>query len=334
MAEDLVTIIIPVYKVEPYLDRCMESVVAQTYKNLEIILVEDGSPDQCARMCDQWALRDGRVRVVHKENGGLSDARNAGIERAHGAYLAFVDSDDYIHREMIEKLWRRIKEDGSELALCGICKVGHKGGGDFGGQADFGDALWGREEFWEHFFQDGGIHLVVAWNKLYLAKLFQKERYDVGRIHEDEFILHRLISQCSRISVVGDRLYYYVQRQGSIMGQGYSPKRLLDATEALFERSRHFASQGKFAYAFVNLGSALPVLWEAYEKLDIKASPRYRPVYRRRKAEYRALRREYWARGRLWEALGLRRAVGLAAKDMAFGLSEPVLFHILARRQR
>ena len=120
---ELISIVVPVYKVEPYLDKCVSSIVNQTYKNLEIILVDDGSPDNCPVMCDAWAEKDNRIRVIHKPNGGLSDARNAGMSAATGELIAFVDSDDWIAPDMYEKLYHRLTEDGSDIAACGVQMV-------------------------------------------------------------------------------------------------------------------------------------------------------------------------------------------------------------------
>ena len=116
---DLISIIVPVYNVEQYLDRCVKSLLQQTYKNLEIILVDDGSPDRCGQMCDNYAKLDSRVLVIHKENGGLSDARNAGLSHAHGEYIAFVDSDDYIEADMISELYNACHNQDADIVVCG-----------------------------------------------------------------------------------------------------------------------------------------------------------------------------------------------------------------------
>ena len=117
---ELISVIVPVFKVDPYLDRCVESIVNQTYRNLEIILVDDGSPDSCGAMCDAWAEKDRRIKVIHKKNGGLSDARNAGLDIATGTLIGFVDSDDFIRSDMYLLLMERLMEDGSDIAACGV----------------------------------------------------------------------------------------------------------------------------------------------------------------------------------------------------------------------
>jgi len=120
---ELITIIVPIYKVEEYLRRCVDSILKQTYKNLEVILVNDGSPDGCGAICDEYATLDGRIEVIHKTNGGLSDARNAGIEVAHGSYVSFVDSDDWIHQEYIGKLYDLLRETNSDISVCNFIKT-------------------------------------------------------------------------------------------------------------------------------------------------------------------------------------------------------------------
>ena len=125
---DLISVIVPIYNVESYLDRCIESIVNQTYKNLEIILVDDGSPDNCPAMCDAWAARDSRIQVIHKENGGLSDARNAGLAAASGEYIAFADSDDWVDAQCIRSLYGALRETDSEIAACDVCVTSRETG--------------------------------------------------------------------------------------------------------------------------------------------------------------------------------------------------------------
>lgn len=127
--DGLLSVVVPVYKVEPYLDRCVESIVNQTYSNLEIILVDDGSPDRCPQMCDEWAKRDGRIKVVHKQNAGLGMARNTGIENAAGEYICFFDSDDYVALDTIEKAYRLAAAEKSDIVLFGYYNVNQDGGG-------------------------------------------------------------------------------------------------------------------------------------------------------------------------------------------------------------
>ena len=115
--EDLISVVVPIYNVENYIKKCVDSILSQTYKNLEIILVDDGSPDNCPQICDEYAQKDNRIKVIHKENGGLSDARNAGIDISKGKFITFIDSDDYIEKDYVEVLYNSIKENASDMAI-------------------------------------------------------------------------------------------------------------------------------------------------------------------------------------------------------------------------
>lgn len=192
--EALVSVIVPVYKVEPYLDRCVSSIVSQTYRNLEILLVDDGSPDRCGQMCDDWALKDSRIKVIHKPNGGLSDARNAGIRASKGEYIAFVDSDDYLSCEMIEKLYQAACSASAKMALCNINCINDAGIPT--GQSEgspITDEILQAEDILPRFYRSLGWFYIVAWNKLYHRSLLSSETFPVGKWHEDEFVAAQLI---------------------------------------------------------------------------------------------------------------------------------------------
>ena len=214
----MISVIVPIYNVEKYLRECVDSIINQTYRDLEIILVDDGSPDGCGRICDEYAQKDHRIRVVHKKNGGLSDARNAGIEIAMGEYYVFVDSDDVIHPQMIEILYQTLLSEKSDMAICKFSEIEESENVTFThiekaceidcfAKDDIMRQLWDRN-----------LITVVAWNKIYRAQLFQHIRYPVGRVHEDEFVIHRILQQCKRIVYINEPLYYYRKRSSSIMG--------------------------------------------------------------------------------------------------------------------
>lgn len=217
--EELISIIVPVYRVEKYLSRCIDSIIAQTYKTLEIILVDDGSPDGCPEICDSYAERDNRVYVIHKKNGGLSDARNAGIEAAHGKYLGFVDSDDYIHPKMYQRLWEKLKKEDADAAMCDIEKV-------YDMSPVFHEIAEDETEIFNGIqavknILDKQLHVisVISCGKLYKAELFEKVRFPFGKLHEDEFTTYRLYYKCSKVVLLHGKYYYYFQRQDSIMGK-------------------------------------------------------------------------------------------------------------------
>lgn len=223
--EPLISVIVPAYKVEAYLERCVESVRRQSYQNLEIILVDDGSPDGCPAICDACAREDDRIRVIHQKNAGLSGARNAGIEIAKGEYLAFVDSDDYVAADFIEALYRLIQETGCGIAQCRFAyvqgealKEEKKNDWKIYRGLSLMQQLYGDEEEATYF--------VVAWNKLYKKELFRNIRYPVGRIHEDEATTYRLFHESKKLAFLDRALYgYFTENTGSITAR-FTEKRL------------------------------------------------------------------------------------------------------------
>ena len=227
--QSLISVIVPVYNVERSLDRCVRSITEQTYRHLEIILVDDGSPDECPRMCDEWAGQDDRIRVVHKPNGGLSDARNAGLNVMHGDFVAFVDSDDYVEPDYVDSLYVGIAD--ADMSVCSIiCE-------DSAGKLRKGSepitekrSAVSSEEYLRHALLDW--RLVVACNKLYAASIWNQLRFPVGRVHEDEYVLHQVVGRCKNINVLPDGLYHYVSTDNSITHSGFSIRNL-DRLEAL-----------------------------------------------------------------------------------------------------
>lgn len=226
---DLISVIVPVYKVEAYLDKCIQSIADQTYQNLEIILVDDGSPDRCGAMCDAWAAKDSRIKVIHKKNGGLSDARNAGMAAATGDYVGFIDSDDFIAPDMYRHLLERMEADGSDIAACGVEMVREDGTG-CGMLTPAGDHVLHRQEALEAIIREYPLKQPV-WYKLYKAELIRDIPFAVGKYHEDVFWSWQVMARANRVSIFDTPCYFYLQRGGSIMGAGFSLKRL-DALEA------------------------------------------------------------------------------------------------------
>ena len=236
MDSALISVIVPVYKVEPYLDRCVQSIVDQTYKALEIILVDDGSPDNCPAKCDAWAAKDSRIKVIHKKNGGLSDARNAGMAAAKGEYIAFVDSDDWIAPEMLERLLRAMEKDNSDIAACTAKMVWADGKPD-----EFltvqTNCVLDKLQAQTALLKETLLKHPV-WYKLYRTELVKDIPFEVGKYHEDVFCSYQAVGAAARVSVIDYPGYNYFQRSDSIMGEGYSLKRL-DAVEAA-ERRFHY----------------------------------------------------------------------------------------------
>lgn len=240
MDAPLISVIVPVYKVEAYLDRCVQSIVDQTYQNLEIILVDDGSPDSCGAMCDAWATKDNRVKVIHKKNGGLSDARNAGMVAATGEYMGFIDSDDYIASEMYQFLYDRILADGSDIAACGVEMVFEDGTSSRMLTPD-GSHILNGDQAMEAIIREDLLKQPV-WYKLYRADLIRDIPFAVGKYHEDVFWSWQAVARAQKVSIFDTPCYYYLQRGGSIMGEGFSLKRL-DALEAKCQRQDYLYTQ-------------------------------------------------------------------------------------------
>ena len=307
---ELISIIVPVYKVEEYLDKCVRSVVNQTYSNLEIILVDDGSPDRCGRMCEQWAERDQRIRVLHKANGGLSDARNAGMEIATGTYTAFVDSDDWIAPDFIQTLYDALKKSGAQIAGCDVCTVYPDREPELNGTGHV--RVCTAEEAICDILHGTGFR-AVAWNKLYLSSLLQGERYPVGKHHEDEFFTYRIYGKAEKLVYVDTPMYFYLQRQGSIM-RSFSIKRL-DALEAYLERLDYLKERYPALYAgdkFTFCVACAAMYSQAQQQKDSSTAAIKKKIRRLRKqvsvspAEYKGVS----AKQRLY-AMGTGLCIGL-----------------------
>ncbi len=234
--KDLISVIVPIYKVEPYLDRCLQSIVDQTYQNMEILLVDDGSPDNCPAMCDGWAKRDSRVRVIHKANGGLSDARNVGMAAATGEYMSFIDSDDWIEPEMLERLLWAMKKDQSDIAACTVNMVWEDDSPPRLMTVQE-NCILNREEAQRALLRETLLKQPV-WYKLYKTDLIMAIPFEVGKYHEDVFWSYQVIGLAARVSVIDYLGYNYFQRSGSIMGERYSVKRL-DAVVASEQRYKY-----------------------------------------------------------------------------------------------
>lgn len=240
MDTPLISVIVPVYKVEAYLDRCVQSIVDQTYRNLEIILVDDGSPDNCPAMCDVWAAKDDRIKVIHKPNGGLSDARNAGMAVAAGVYMGFVDSDDYIAPNMYQLLYEHIISDACDIAACGVEMV-WEDGTPSRSLTKAGSCILDCEAAMEACIRESWLKQPV-WYKLYKTELIRDIPFPVGKYHEDVFWTWQVVARAERVSVFDTPCYYYVQRSGSIMAEEYSLHRL-DAVEAKRQRLEYLEGE-------------------------------------------------------------------------------------------
>lgn len=215
--ETAISVIVPIYRVEKYLPACIDSILNQTFTAFELILVDDGSPDRCPEICDEVARRDARVRVIHQANAGLSAARNAGIEAAHGAWLSFVDSDDYIAPHFCEKLYQTAQRTNADCVMCSVQNVDESGKLIDSALMRVADEVKTGREVLRKIGRDDVTPYLTAWNKLYRRKLFNTLRYPAGRQNEDVFVFAELFCQVQRAVCVAEPLYFYRKRIGSIM---------------------------------------------------------------------------------------------------------------------
>ena len=269
----MVSVIVPVYKVERYLDKCVESILNQTYKNLEIILIDDGSPDKCGEMCEIWAKKDRRIKVIHKENGGLSDARNAGIEICSGRYVGFVDSDDYIEDEMYEKLLIAITKENADISTC--LSIDEYEGEEAGKllKSDEYVVLDSQEALNDLMINNDYLRH-ATWNKLYKRELFDSIKFPVGRIYEDAAIMYRLLDNIKSIVCVNSELHHYIQRKDSIIHATYKRKSVDDRFHNGLEAADYFKNKPDMlatVYCW-NAGKFRDLWEEAYRNKDIKMS--------------------------------------------------------------
>ena len=230
---DLISVIVPVYKVEKYLDRCVQSIVDQTYRNLEIILVDDGSPDRCPAMCDAWAEKDSRIKVIHKENGGVSSARNMGMKAANGKYVCFVDSDDWVDLRYVEILYGVAEAHYADIAVCKTICLGNT---DPEPPAYLGAPtvrIGNAEEVMESLVY-GGEYRGTPCDKLYRKEMVCGVNFPIGYRHEDEFFAHRVALRVKRVVYVDAPLYVYCQINSSFMHEFTMGR--LDVLEAFLER--------------------------------------------------------------------------------------------------
>ncbi len=269
--EELISVVLPIYNVEKYLDKCIQTVCNQTYKNLEIILVDDGSPDNCPKMCEEYAKHDSRIQVIHKKNGGLSDARNAGIKKATGKYITFIDSDDYVALDYVEFLYQTIKKANSQMAI-----AAHQVLYDSGKvieKATHENSVLTPKEVLERILYDEGIDL-SAWGKLYETQLFQTVQFPKGRVFEDAATTYRLVDECTTIAVHSESKYYYIIRGNSITNATFSPKKmdLVLSTREMAEYTKkkypelESAANRRLMYAYLSTLSQLAKSKEKFPK--------------------------------------------------------------------
>ena len=234
-----ISIVVPVYKVEQYLHRCVDSLLNQSFTAFDLILVDDGSPDQCGQICDQYAEKDKRIHVIHQHNGGLSAARNSGIDwslsNSESKWITFVDSDDWVHPQYLSLLYESVLACKTDVSVCAYKELNNSGNQDYETVEDIRGAEWKPEDF----FVENHVNATVAWGKLYKKEYFKTLRFPVGKIHEDEFITYQILFRTPKIAFINIPLYYYSINDSGIM-KTQSKYRRSDGLEALAQQIEYF----------------------------------------------------------------------------------------------
>ncbi|MCI8949845.1 MAG: glycosyltransferase [Lachnospiraceae bacterium] len=260
--EDLISVIVPVYNVERYIRKCLDSILGQTYSNIEVICVDDCSTDFSGRICDEYAEKHSRLKVIHKrENGGLSEARNTGMDFAKGVYISFIDSDDWVDQTFIECLYEGIKQNHADMAQCSYANVTndcfplHKDP-----LLDDNKVLTGKQALMELYSESSvyaSVVYTVVWNKLYKRELVSGLKFPEGRMYEDQFFTYKCFQHAKKICVISEKLYCYRESGNSITRRGYSIH-FQDEIVAHEEQIRYF-KQKDFEFASVVIARIEPL---------------------------------------------------------------------------
>lgn len=234
----LISIIVPIYKVEHYLNRCIESLINQTYKNIEILLIDDGSPDSCPKMCDDWAMKDSRIKVFHKQNGGLSDARNYGTENASGEYITYVDSDDYVKPIYIYRLYAMLEKNGADIACCSYIPIESEEKNE-SETKEYDIYLMNGQKACIQLFTEHKVS-TMAWSKLYKKNVLTK--FPKGRNYEDTATVCKVLYKANLVAASYLPIYYVNCSNSNSICHIKSLKNLDDSIWADMERARFFSS--------------------------------------------------------------------------------------------
>lgn len=248
---ELISVIVPIYNIEPYIEKCITSILSQKYSNFELLLIDDGSPDNCGVICDEIAKTDNRIKVFHKPNGGLSDARNYGLKMSTGTLISFVDGDDYVDSHFLESMINVMNSENCEIVECRSIKFedGEKPSADYkAGFSTFLPKEWLTETNLNDFIS------CAVWNKLYRKSLFNGISFPVNRHYEDEATTYKVVYNARKIVRLNASLYFYRQRDGSITQSEFSKKEIDDKFLALEEKCLYFEMNNEldiscFAYA-------------------------------------------------------------------------------------
>ncbi|MBQ6848087.1 MAG: glycosyltransferase [Clostridia bacterium] len=306
MSTPKISVIVPVYKVEKYLDKCVDSIINQTFTDIEILLVDDGSPDICGKMCDDWVKKDSRIKVIHKENGGLSDARNAGFEASVGEYVIFIDSDDFIEYNMLEVLYTLVTEHSADISVCGICNC-YETYQQPQYPKDEILVLNGEEALKEVLRGERMPGGVVT--RLIRRDLLNNHKFIVGKTYEDAFFTPRLFLSAKKIAVTTKSYYYYWHRNDSITTLPFNQKAMdvVDAYNYTYQIVEKECPQLEDLALF-------RIQWANFIVLDrmllvdhYKNLPQYRDVVKYLKKNWLSIfKSPYFRKGRRISALALK----------------------------
>ena len=284
----LISVIVPVYKVESYLPRCVDSILSQSMTDFELILVDDGSPDHCGELCDEYAKKDSRVHVIHQVNGGLSAARNAGLDwvfiNSDSKWLSFVDSDDWVQPNYLEALYEAAKREKVDISICGFVKT-------LGDAIPKSDVITESKQPTEQFYIEKTINATIVCGKLYKKECFQNIRFPVGKIHEDEFVTYKILFHYEYVAVIDQPLYVYFQNSDGIMHRVWNPQRMaaFDAAEEQIDYflDHHYENVAKirFRYTAGNFIKHMKTISES-ATLSQKEKEDYKKLVRKRFQEF------------------------------------------------
>lgn len=292
-----ISVIIPIYNVENYLSVCIDSIINQTYKKIEIILVNDGSTDNSGLICDEYSAKDSRIKVYHKKNGGLSDARNYGVSKANGEYIYLIDSDDFLVRnDTIEILYKSIIENNAQISIANYIEYFSNNESALSEKKENYNFMnfTSEESIYNLYnYKDYKSSFIVAWNKLYKKSLFDNINYPVEKLHEDEFTTYKLYLEAKTIVFVDIETYAYRQREGSIMKSNYNLGRL-DAIEGIEERMSVLISKNidvsETQYFYCNLLSFNMYMLKQNNYIDIDI---YNTLFQKFKNLYPLVKNKY-----------------------------------------
>lgn len=261
--KELISVVTPVFNVKEFLPECLDSILIQTYSNFELIVVDDGSTDGSSAICDEYSSKDPRITVIHKENGGLSEARNLGISKAKGSYICLVDSDDIVAPVYLQVLYDTLKSSEADIVACNYVTFINKSSipKDISSGMCKKLIITEKEMGDENFAAEYTVKLVTAFNKIYKRSVFDKIRYPVGKIHEDAYVYHRILHEVKQIIYISDVLYYYRIRKHSITNSKFNLKELEDSMGAVIDRIDYYNELGMQQLVNVALEGYLYFFW-------------------------------------------------------------------------